>query len=130
MAADGAKQPEPAAAAPLRLDPILAAGATLCGHPVRAVVIETTDGRRQRFELPPPVGADDAVPLTSTQRAVVDLFAKHDPDARLKGPVVARLLGVGLDGLKKPLSELVKLDVLSAEQGVAGYARGGKFPET
>ena len=113
---------------PVELLPALAVGVTLSGMPVRFLVVETVDGRRQRFELPDPAEAGDFPLLRPVETAIVDLFRGRPADAAMKGAAIAYALRRRLSDLKHPLRRLRAFEILEATERKSGYTRGKNFP--
>jgi hypothetical protein len=88
----------------LGLEVALAIGATLYGHPVRALRIETADGRIQRFELPQgPYGADesedefDAEP-DEKELEILAVLAKAQPGEYTPGRTLSKAIDLAYKG--------------------------------
>lgn len=60
---------------PLALDPMLQGGAMLLGTPVARVLIEWTDGRKMRIDLPEAATDEpEEISMTPTQRRIVEIL--------------------------------------------------------
>lgn len=117
---------------PLDLNSIEQTGATRFGRAIIRAVFSLEDGRSVTLDIPictePWFGNE--LRFTTYEAIIVDLFQRHDAEARLKGTQIASLLKEELDTLKKHLAGLVRMEVLDNDRSSReGYFRGKNFPQ-